>query len=373
MSGPTTITANTPLPDDGRLERARAWFDMIRRDGPGALPKFAPVAVADDSLTPAERLAVGRSLAAPDLCAVAASPPAADRIARATARLAALTGERVLLIAEPDARRARLAELRPGMEARRRGRWWSREFWRAGSDVITHYDRLAEELSAVEPPGLTVTPLDQLMTTPGRWERVIVTQADRLSAGEALYLAARSDRWVFLGDPNVLDGWWGELRATLADESWVREGDRLRCRLQHNADRSVLSSELVTDAPSVEIRIGPGAELAEVVFSAGTTLLDAKEFLAEQVEAWPIDLDGATVTWDEKPDQIVALTGAAAPIQVSPREITRGVRELIAERPGPIPWYTCGLAFNRAAGWDRGTAEAWIVEHFPGAGRLITV
>jgi hypothetical protein len=360
------------MPDDGRLERARAWFQQIRTAGPGSLPQFSPITIEDESLTRIERSAVGRAVAAPDICLVAADAPSAGRIARATAREAAVRGERVLLLAEADSRRARLEELRPVAAAVRGRRWWSLTYWQAEPDAVGKFDRLLQELTVAEPPGLTVCPPDKLHSATGRWDRLICLNSDRLTEADATALAARADRWVFLGAAGNA-GWWSDMRTLLADETWVREGDRLRCRLRHDADQSQLSSEPVADTPDVELRFDRASELAEVVFSADTTLFAAKNFLAEQMEAWPIDLDAQSITWDESAERIIACAGCGDRPTAIPREVEPGIRELIADRTGSLPWFTYGIEFDRSEGWNRTSAEAWLAGRFPAVSRVVTV
>jgi hypothetical protein len=367
-----TIQDQTPLPDTDRLERARERFRRWRHRGVERLPDFVPADLSDVELTGAERAAACRAVATPDVCMIAARGPSAERIARAVGRAASLRGDRALLIAPPHPSRARADELFPLVDARNAFRWWTPAFWRCTTAARTEYENALSELSAAEPPGLTVASAERVAQLPGRWDRLIVLNAPALDDDAVTILAGRADRWVFIGDPDCRQGWWSDLWDQLADIAWVREGDRLRCRLRRGADRATLVSESVIDAPEIELRIGPAAELAEVVFPAGTSLFDAKTFLAGQLDESPIDLDIASFNWSERDGLLCACGGCAERHRPLPHELEPGVRELIAERPGPIPGYTCGFQFDGDK-WDRPSAERWLRQRFPANPRAIRV
>jgi hypothetical protein len=385
----------TPLPDDDRLRRAREWFERLRAEGGADLPAFVPHIIADDALTEAQRSAVSRAISTPDVCLIDTDAATGKLLAAAIARHAAQRGERVLLIAPEhdltgfstehlqaathatNSINARLAALTPLVEARRAGRLWSALYWRAlfQPGLLREYERLTAEAAQQPipgPAGISVFTPEALVGDPRTWDRMVVYGTCLIERPLLCGLSARADRWVYIGTDMASDVEAGSpVAATwraLAGEAWVREDGRLCCRVRQltQSQRLHLSSEPLTDAPEIELRFyqpddDAGPELAEVVFPPNMTLIAAKEFLVRELNEWPIDLDFAGIQWQESNDRLTACCGCPGRREPVPVEMNPGVRELVVDRPGnSIPWSTCGIAFDRAAGWDRPKAEAWL-------------
>jgi len=124
-----------------------------------------------------------------------------------------------------------------------------------------------------------------------------------------------------------------------------------------------LESEPLADSPDVELRILTlprcAPQLAEVVFPPGAAIAAAKEYVFQQLGEAPIPVGAGAARWREEPERLVLDLhgGPATAVAV----LADGVREHVAERPGG--WVTCDLEFDRAAGWDRLRAEAWVRQH----------
>ncbi len=377
----------TPLPDNDRLRRAREWFDRLRAEGSADLPAFAPTPIDDANLTEAQRHAVSRAVATPDVCLIETDPTNGRLLAAAVAKHAAQRGERVLLIApesdiyqfETDFPSA--VQSRP-IETPQRS-WFSKL-------ISAIFGSGGKSASASTKPtrvldGVSLHTPEALVGDPRTWDRLVVFGTCEIERPLLCGLCARADRWVFVGhgmadhgdSPNSVAATW----RALAPETWVRENERLCCRLRQLTvtQRKQLTSEPVADSPDIELRIyqpdGAAPELAEVVFPSATTLIAAKEFLARQLDEWPIDLDIAEIAWSEDSSRVVACSGCPGKHEPVDVEMNPGVRELVADCPGhDVPWSTCGVQFDRAAGWDRSKAEVWIQRHCAGkTRRAVTV
>jgi hypothetical protein len=169
---------------------------------------------------------------------------------------------------------------------------------------------------------------------------------------------------------------WQHLHADV----WVREGDRLCCRLRPlPADqRGRLECEPVADAPDVELRIltpeeGPPA-LAEIAFPAGTGIDQAKAYVYRELGEVPVPA-GGTPQWVEEADRLLLHFGSAPPTGARETVLESGLRERVGGGTAvrPSPWYASCLEFDRSAGWHRPRAEEWVERHLrrPGAGRTI--
>jgi hypothetical protein len=169
---------------------------------------------------------------------------------------------------------------------------------------------------------------------------------------------------------------WQHLHADV----WVREGERLCCRLRVvPADqRGRLECEPLADAPDVELRIltpesGPPA-LAEIAFPPGMAIDQAKAFVYRELGEVPVQVGGGPC-WVEGADRVVLQFDSPTLSGLREVALEPGVRERVGgSTPGrPAPWYTGCVEFDRAAGWHRSRAEEWVERHLrrPGAGRSV--
>jgi hypothetical protein len=123
------------------------------------------------------------------------------------------------------------------------------------------------------------------------FDRLVVVGADEFSDDALLAVARRARRWVLIGAAGR--GGFARLWANLHCDLWDREGDRVICRLKRVPPdcRDRLDREPVADRPDIELRIhtpaGGEPELAEVAFPAGTTTVQAMEYLFLQLGEIP--------------------------------------------------------------------------------------
>jgi hypothetical protein len=407
-----TAAVNDVVPSstDVARERARAVFERLWSGHRDHLPAVR----SNDSGTSAgaaERLA----LDTPDIGLIEVPDVGrTDAVAVEVAAAAAGRGVRVVVAAADEATAARLraavtrrtghsdrVRVEPGDDSRAavlaeverlrrqltvangtaaRLPWWHPAKWFArrddgGKAEPGEVGRLRDRLQVLE------RDLDE--TPAGGGPLVVIHDAHRWTRSAVLDAAAKGGRWVLVGSnaasPNSP---FAELWTVLHQERWAPEGERLCCRLLavSPADRGRLSCEPLADAPEVELRVhvpaGGTPALAEVVFPAGTTLAAAKEFIGRNLEEWPIDVNPAALGWSDADAGPVACLGCHDQHAPVPVEVEPGVRELIAERveaPGRLRWFTCGFAFDRAAGWDMQRARAWLDGRFTDAGPRRTV
>src|SRR5260370_21265301 len=68
--------------------------------------------------------------------------------------------------------------------------------------------------------------------------------------------------------------------------------------------------------------------------------------------------------WFEEADRYLFHLGQAQDRPATMMALEAGVREyLLADGVGQAGWYTCCLEFEKAAGWQRTSAEAWLNNH----------
>jgi hypothetical protein len=255
-------------------------------------------------------------------------------------------------------------------------------------------------LVAATPAALAADPHFGGNAVAGRgFDLLVLQEAEAITESEFRKLAGRARRWVLVGEPafeaagNVQRTYAlrkprpTTLRADFFDKiwhqlhweprglpyAWIREGDRLCCRLRPvPADqRQWLETESLADSPDIELRIvaPPQSQpvLAEVVFPAAFTVAAAKAYLYRELEELTVQTSSRSVRWVEEPHRILFCL-AEEPLRDSEAvELETGVREHIAETRagsrGPCgegTWQTCCLEFDRLAGWQRPQAEEWV-------------
>jgi hypothetical protein len=235
------------------------------------------------------------------------------------------------------------------------------------------------------------------------FDRLILDEADRITDSEFLAAARNAPCWVLVGEPANPDhpsrstdrkakssGFrsairdprsaffqrlWPQLHADPQQlpYAWGRREGHLFCRLRHvpRGHEQWIERECVVDRPDIELHIvavpRQAPQLAEVVFPPGMPIEQAKQFVFQELEELPLQAPGHGLWWVEGPERIeLRLTpdddAAAVSVVLEP-----GVRELVrVPAPGAEcdgPWYTCGIHFDRDAGWSRERAEDWVEKY----------
>src|SRR5207249_232073 len=145
---------------------------------------------------------------------------------------------------------------------------------------------------------------------------------------------------------------------------WVQEGERICCRLRSVAfdQRRWLDSERVADFPEIELRILALPRLkpvlAEVVFPPTLSIHEAKEYLYRELQEFPVQAPGRSLTWIEAPERLTLCLARTPAVEAQPVTLEHGVREWVGRAPAQpasdgrtAVWHTCRLEFDRAAGW----------------------
>ncbi|HET6576557.1 MAG TPA: hypothetical protein VFG68_23365 [Fimbriiglobus sp.] len=211
------------------------------------------------------------------------------------------------------------------------------------------------------------------------FDRLVLTDADRLNETGFAHAARSAARWVLVGDafgprvshrngrlprPTLFRRLWAHLHR----ETWVHEAGRLVAVLT-DADPNQLTREPLADRPDVELRFARGADgepvLAEVAFPPTATAAEAKAFLAGELGEVRLSPCGP-VHWHETDDRLTACWPAADAPHADWAELAPGVREKVVGT-GP-DCRTAAVSFDRDAGWDRESAGRWLADHGgPGA------
>jgi hypothetical protein len=240
---------------------------------------------------------------------------------------------------------------------------------------------------------------------------LLLEEADQVTESEFLRAARRARRWILIGQP-AIDGerapaarpapgrgsraaagattgpaalqpgfferLWQHLHGdpSRLPYAWVQEGDRICCQLRQVAadQRRWVETERVADFPEIELRILtlPRAKpaLAEVMFPPAMSIHEAKQYLYRELQELPVQAPGRSLAWAEEPERVVLRLARAALPDAHPVALENGVSEwvgrapaeMVGDRPAAV-WHTCRLEFDRAAGWDKARAEAWVQDH----------
>lgn len=254
------------------------------------------------------------------------------------------------------------------------------------------------------------------------FDLMILQEADHVTKTEFLTLARRARRWVLIGEPNadvepkrssepihpagengdrekkplekgktvltpvssllaLRPGFFEQLWQRLHCDPrrlpylWFLENKRLCCRLRPvlHEQRQWIESECVADFPEIELRILAlpmmAPVLAEVVFPPSMSIYKAKEYIYKELEELALWAPGQSLCWVEEPDKLVLRMADASWKNAAPLVLEPGVREFVVTLPANADlsatqrWFTCGIEFDREAGWDRPRAETWIHHH----------
>lgn len=251
---------------------------------------------------------------------------------------------------------------------------------------------------------LLVAPLSLLRTAAwlrlaGIWDMVLLEEADCLSQAELLEAAGAGRRCLLMGSPAPEALWprpgtgipapttrtpfarlWEALHADprRLPLAWVREGERLCCRLQAvpAEDRRYLEREPVADFPDIELRIwappGVPPRLAEVVFPCTLSLPQAKQYLYRELEKVLIQAQGCNAFWQEQSAGWRFWIGPEPPSGVQAVDLAEGVREWLGDWPGlsegeaargqpvGLSW---AVDFARDQGWEWTRCADWVQQH----------
>jgi hypothetical protein len=283
------------------------------------------------------------------------------------------------------------------------GRWAQ---WLSGAAPLRHEDYanvVAGTLSSI----CSDAPARDPSRASPAFDLLILLEADRVSEGDLLRIAARARRCILIGEPawegkngaihqrsekrattgaSTLAGQlqvgpfhrlWQELALDLRrlPYRWTVERGRFRCRFQEVSvgARQWLEIERVADCPEVELHILalPDAlsSLAEIVFPPSFSLSQAKAYVYRELEELALAPAGQSMTWVEESDKVVLQFGGVFNAEVLPCALESGIREYVAaiacDLPGNegVSWQTARLEFDRAATWDRVGAEQWLARY----------
>ena len=211
------------------------------------------------------------------------------------------------------------------------------------------------------------------------FDRVVVTDADALGDPDPRTVPRLGSKWVLIGNaadptvrgangrghrngrpaprPTLFRRLWGRMHRP----SWIDDGGRLIALLQP-CDTTALRGEPLADRPDIELRFGrDGAVLVEVAFPPHATAADAKAFLAGELGEVRLAPCGPA-TWHDAADRLTVCWPAAEARDPGDWvDLGDGVREKVVDG-GPGGW-TAAVAFDKAAGWDRDRAAAWLARH----------
>lgn len=246
-----------------------------------------------------------------------------------------------------------------------------------------------------------------LPATPLDW--LIVDDAQHLSESAFVKLATLARRWVLVGDTSyeltqlngigsseqqnrnrklsrcstsnnllAIPGLFGRLWRGLHREVWVREDQRLCCRLQYVPPslEQFVECEPLADHPGVELRIcippEAGPFLAEVSFPPGMSIVQAKRLIFVELGELPIQGRGRSARWHDDGDRVSFYLeeGSPPPLLLASVPLDEGIREslvnfLDAEQTGQLETVcsTCRIDFDMKAGWTREKAQEWVLQH----------
>lgn len=248
------------------------------------------------------------------------------------------------------------------------------------------------------PGSLQADPVFEALAANGSsFALLILDRCEELTEPDFTRLATLAPRWVLVGEAlarpdthaprphgsgngkpgrngRAIDAAFTTRLAPLLDrETWVREADRLVCRLMHpstTAARQSLAREPLLDRPEIELRFAIDASgepiVAEVAFPYATPIAEAKSFLFHELGEVLLHPCGE-LQWDHTPSALAARwpTAEHATTDAVWIDLEPGVREKVAGTG--LAAFTAAIEFDPTTGWDRATAEAWLAERLPRA------
>lgn len=245
------------------------------------------------------------------------------------------------------------------------------------------------------------------------FDLLVLEEADQITKSDFVQLAARARRWMLLADaqpsdereappadlgrsgsslasgvlalrPAFFQGLWKSLHSDPRSlpYRWFQEGPRLGCRLRtiRPEQRAFLESERVADRPEIELRIltqdRSNPLLAEVVFPSTMSIVEAKQFIFQELDEFAMATTGSSLCWIEEADKLLLCFGQTLPADAVDVTLKAGVHEMVSrsvESAGAgaaNPWATVRIEFDRNL-WKRSQALAWVKTHcnLPDTGR----
>ncbi|MBV9122936.1 MAG: AAA family ATPase, partial [Planctomycetes bacterium] len=215
------------------------------------------------------------------------------------------------------------------------------------------------------------------------FDLLVLEEADRVTEAEFLTLARRARRWVLIGEPpwelehgpeavetspaphapertprkarapgpahpavpalrpTFFHRLWQHLHCdpSRLPYAWIREKDRLRCRLRPvpPEQQQWVESERVADSPEIELHIlalpRTYPALVEVVFPAGLSIVQAKEYIYRELEEVALQTSSRSWSWVEEPDHLELCLAEVPAGQLVPVDLEPGVREWVVDLP----------------------------------------
>ena len=153
--------------------------------------------------------------------------------------------------------------------------------------------------------------------------------------------------------------------------AWLREEGRLVCHLLplSTDDRQHLENEGLADAPDIELGIlhCPGTRpcLAQVTFGPNIAFADAFAFMVREVQEFPLQPLGRTAWWGEDDRRVCRHLGPSNGRIHSWLDIESGLRLGTTANGEGDAMHIAAIEFDKAAGWDRTRADAWLSRHRP--------
>jgi AAA domain len=221
----------------------------------------------------------------------------------------------------------------------------------------------------------TLTEADLLKLSRQARRSILVAQA-LAEPTPAPTVAEKASR-ALLAAPLVSAACWQRLWQTLGGDAgrwpctWQREQGRLVCQLAPLTaeDRQHLETEGLADAPDIELRIlhRPRTRpcLAQVIFAPHCAFESAFSFMVREVQEFPLEPVGQCAWWSDEPQRFCRHLGPTSQRIAAWLTIESGLRlGTVADEEGEATRVGC-IEFDKAAGWDRARAEAWLHRHRP--------
>jgi hypothetical protein len=225
--------------------------------------------------------------------------------------------------------------------------------------------------------------------TAAPFDLVIIEDADALTEADLLKLSRQAARCVLVGAavmtaPPAAEkatrpatGCWQKLWHALGGDAgcwphaWQREEGRLVCQLMPLTaeDRQHLENEGLADAPDIELGIlhRPSTRpcLAQVTFGPNCAFADAFAFMVREVQEFPLQPLGRTGWWREDDQRVCRQLGPANRRAHAWIDIEAGLRLSATLDECGDATRIASIEFDKAAGWDRAKADAWLARHRP--------
>ncbi|HEV3118088.1 MAG TPA: AAA domain-containing protein, partial [Gemmataceae bacterium] len=221
----------------------------------------------------------------------------------------------------------------------------------------------------------------------GRFDWLIVDDAEQLTETELLKLGRAARHWVLIGQPACecdevsatapFHKLWQHVHCSPRQLPfrWVMEHDRLCCKMRplRPEHSQFLETERVADSPDIELRILtlPQCEpcLVEILFPPACSIIAAKQFIANELQELTPEGDASALGHSETNEQLVLTLSRPADATEQSIPIELGVREIVhsagvdAGNSGAAgSWRTSRIEFERRAGWHWPRVAEWLAQ-----------